>query len=133
MDEMFDEIFDNDNFDIIDYEDFECIDYDEIYNGYNIIYSNLGFEKIIFYLSLACADFQALKSIYEQDKSPQIYKQLIETLAKMQVLLENISAANNDMLLEVEKFSESYIKNNLNRINENVINNRIKDYFRNID
>lgn len=130
FDNFFEEVFNDDNFNIIDTE--------TIYNALIEIFEYKGFDKQLTNLTLACLDFVALKNIYDSEKKnvlkqDEIYNRMLKAMAVMNVLTETFIVTNDDVFNMVEDFREEYINNELNKIEfeKNISSNRIAKYLKN--
>lgn len=130
FDNFFEEVFNDDNFNIIDTE--------TIYNALIEIFEYKGFDKQLTNLTLACLDFVALKNIHDSEKmnvlkQDEIYNRMLKAMAVMNVLTETFIVANDDVFNMVEDFREEYINNELNKIEfeKNISSNRIAKYLKN--
>lgn len=131
FDNFFEEVFNDDNFNIIDTE--------TIYNALIEIFEHKGFDKQLTNLTLACLDFIALKNIYDAEKGnplkqADIYNRMIKTMAVINVLIETFIVADDNVFDMVEDFREEYINNELNRIEfekNTSTSNRIAKYLKN--
>ena len=128
FEDFFEEVFNDDNFNVIDNE--------MIYNALIDIFENKGFDRQLTNLTLACLDFVALKNIYDAGnvlKQDEIYNKMLKTMATINVLIETFIVANDDVFDMVEDFREEYINNELNKIEfeKNISSNRIAKYFKN--
>ena len=130
FDNFFEEVFNDDNFNIIDTE--------TIYNALIEIFEYKGFDKQLTNLTLACLDFVALKNIHDSEKKnvlkqDEIYNKMLKAMAVMNVLTETFIVANDDVFNMVEAFREEYINNELNKIEfeKNMSSNRIAKYLKN--
>ena len=74
FDDMFEDVFDDDNFEIVD---FEIVDNEAIYNSLVEIFNKKGYDKQLNYLVLACLDFVALKTSMIQRKIIYLVNQIL--------------------------------------------------------
>lgn len=131
FDNFFEEVFNDDNFNIIDTE--------TIYNALIEIFEYKGFDKQLTNLTLACLDFVALKNIHDSEKmnvlkQDEIYNRMLKAMAVINVLTETFIVANDDVFNMVEDFREEYINKELNIIefNKNMsTENRLAKFFGN--
>lgn len=135
FDDMFEDVFDDDNFEIVD---FEIVDNEAIYNSLVEIFNNKGYDKQLNHLVLACLDFVALKNIYDSEKDnilgqSDTYEKMLRAIAVVNVIIETFIAADDDLFNKVEGFRDEYINNELNKIEfeKNISSNRIAKYLKN--